>query len=187
MKKGGICITKEEYLKNPNICLFCSNKILPKDKEKISDVRRKKFCNHSCSALFNRPKRKNKIYNCMNCNKELNKKGKYCSIKCQQEYEYIKYIDYWKKGLNNGMRGQTQVSDYIRRYLYKKYDNKCCECGWNKINPYTKKIPLEIEHIDGNYLNNSEKNLKLLCPNCHSLTSTYKGANKNKGRKNRNK
>lgn len=30
--------------------------------------------------------------------------------------------------------------------------------------------PLEIEHIDGNALNNKEDNLILLCPNCHSLT-----------------
>jgi len=45
---------------------------------------------------------------------------------------------------------------------------------------------MEIEHIDGNYLNNKENNLTVLCPNCHSLTSTYKGTNKN-GRKTRNK
>ena len=46
-------------------------------------------------------------------------------------------------------------------------------------------IPLEVKHIDGNYLNNSEENLMLLCPNCHSLTSTYKGANLNRGKKER--
>ena len=54
------------------------------------------------------------------------------------------------------------------------------------VNPYTNISPLEIEHIDGNYLNNLESNLILLCPNCHSLTATYKGANKN-GRKSRKK
>ena len=57
-------------------------------------------------------------------------------------------------------------------------------CGWGVVNTYSNMIPLEIEHIDGNYLNNSEENLILLCPNCHSLTATYKGANKN-GRKSR--
>ena len=50
-------------------------------------------------------------------------------------------------------------------------------------NIYTNTIPLEIEHIDGNYRNNKEENLIVLCPNCHSLTSTYKGANLNNGRK----
>ena len=45
----------------------------------------------------------------------------------------------------------------------------------------------QIEHIDGNYKNNAEDNLILLCPNCHSLTSTYKGANLNHGRIGRKK
>ena len=43
------------------------------------------------------------------------------------------------------------------------------------------------EHIDGNYMNNKEENLILLCPNCHSLTQTYKGANRNHGRQGRKK
>ena len=53
------------------------------------------------------------------------------------------------------------------------------------IDIFTNVIPLEIEHIDGNYLNNRESNLTLLCPNCHSLTATYKGANQGNGRKDR--
>ena len=80
------------------------------------------------------------------------------------------------------MRGEYQISSYIKKYIFEKYDNKCALCGWGKIN-----IPLEIEHIDGNYKNNNEENLTLLCPNCHSLTSTYKGANLNHGRSSRKK
>lgn len=71
--------------------------------------------------------------------------------------------------------------------MFEKYNAKCCRCGWSEVNQYTGNIPLEIEHIDGNYLNNNEENLILLCPNCHSLTSTYKGANKGHGRKDRGK
>lgn len=37
------------------------------------------------------------------------------------------------------------------------------------------KIPLELHHIDGNRNNNTLDNLKLLCPNCHSLTENYRG------------
>lgn len=127
------------------------------------------------------------ITNCINCNKEINKRSKYYSNKCQKEYQYKKYIDKWKNNQSNGMRGEYQISSYIKTYLFNKYNNKCARCGWGKINEYTNKIPLEIEHIDGNYKNNYEENLILLCPNCHSLTSTYKGANLNKGRKSRNK
>jgi hypothetical protein len=35
-------------------------------------------------------------------------------------------------------------------------------------------LKLEIDHIDGNYLNNTLSNLRFICPNCHSQTTTYK-------------
>ncbi len=125
--------------------------------------------------------------NCLNCNEEINKNNKFCNNKCQKEYQYKKYIESWKNGEKDGIRGEYQISSYIKTYLFKKYNRKCARCGWGEINIYTKNIPLEIEHIDGNYRNNNEDNLILLCPNCHSLTSTYKGANVNNGRKSRKK
>ena len=124
---------------------------------------------------------------CRNCNKEIKNKNKYCSVKCQKEYEYMKFIKKWKEGETSGMRGEYQLSMHIKTYLLEKYNNQCARCGWGETNQYTGKIPLEIEHIDGNYKNNKEENLIVLCPNCHSLTSTYKGANYNHGRKTRKK
>lgn len=58
------------------------------------------------------------------------------------------------------------------------FEHKCYSCGLDKW--LDKMIPLELEHIDGNHFNNAKENLTLLCPNCHALTSTYRG--KNKGR-----
>ena len=124
---------------------------------------------------------------CLNCNSLIKSKNKYYSNKCQQEYKYTKYINEWKNGLKSGMRGDYQISMYIKTYLFKKFNYKCSKCGWSKTNPFTGNIPLEIDHIDGNYKNNNEDNLILLCPNCHSLTETYKGANLNHGRNNRHK
>ena len=124
---------------------------------------------------------------CLNCGSTIKFKNKYCSNKCQQEYQYKKYINEWKNGLKSGMRGDYQISMYIKTYLFKKFNYKCSKCGWSKTNPFTGNIPLEIDHIDGNYKNNNEDNLILLCPNCHSLTETYKGANLNHGRNNRHK
>lgn len=92
-----------------------------------------------------------------------------------------------KHGQKSGMRGQYQLSLHIRKYMFDKYNSKCCLCGWSEKNVYTGLIPLEIEHKDGNFRNNSEENLILICPNCHSLTSTYKGANLNHGRHERKK
>ena len=40
-------------------------------------------------------------------------------------------------------------------------------------------ISLELDHIDGDNTNNEIKNLRYLCPNCHALTNTYRGKNKN--------
>ena len=125
--------------------------------------------------------------NCLNCGKEILKTRKYCDNKCQADYQHKLWIERWKNGEETGLKGKYQVSDHIRRYLKDKFNNQCSRCGWSEVNPYTGLVPLEIEHIDGNYLNNNEDNLDLICPNCHSLTATYKGANKGNGRKDRKK
>jgi 5-methylcytosine-specific restriction endonuclease McrA len=39
-------------------------------------------------------------------------------------------------------------------------------------------IPLELDHINGDRDDYRLENLRLLCPNCHALTSTYRGKNK---------
>lgn len=85
-----------------------------------------------------------------------------------------------KREKKTGTIGGNQISWHIRKYLLRK-TNYCCErCGWGEQNPFTLTIPLEIHHKDGDFTNNSENNLEVLCPNCHSLTENYRGA-KTKG------
>ena len=98
--------------------------------------------------------------NCLNCNNIIIDRNKYCNNKCQKEYEYKQYIKKWKEGRSSGLRGEYQTSMYIKMYLFKKFNNRCARCGWSKINPYTKTIPLEIEHIDGNYRNKYAKKIQ---------------------------
>ncbi|MFJ6939439.1 HNH endonuclease signature motif containing protein [Streptomyces sp. NPDC101132] len=43
-------------------------------------------------------------------------------------------------------------------------------------------LPLEVDHIDGDWRNNRPENLRLLCPNCHSTTDTYRGRSKGRRR-----
>ena len=140
------------------------------------------------SETFNKGKGKKSI--CLNCGKEYNvyrsSKGKFCSNKCQAEYEYKQFIENWKNGEESGLSGEYGISRHIRRYLFEKYNCSCQICGWNEMNPFTGNIPLEIHHIDGDYTNNKEENLQLLCPNHHSLTESFKNHNKN-GRKGRKK
>ncbi|MEY9488352.1 hypothetical protein RKD26_004146 [Streptomyces calvus] len=53
-------------------------------------------------------------------------------------------------------------------------DNRCASCGieamWRG-----EPLPLEVDHIDGNWRNNRLENLRLLCPSCHSTTDGYRG------------
>jgi len=70
------------------------------------------------------------------------------------------------------------VSRYVKRYLRRKFENKCSLCGWSKVNQRTGLVPLVADHVDGNWRNNTENNLRLICPNCDSLTPTYAGLNR---------
>ena len=45
-----------------------------------------------------------------------------------------------------------------------------------------KEITLELDHINGDNRDHRVQNLRLLCPNCHSQTDTWRGRNKNKGK-----
>ena len=64
----------------------------------------------------------------------------------------------------------------LRKRLLHERNYTCEECGCG--NEYNgKPLSLELEHIDGVRHNNKIENLKILCPNCHSQTPTFRGRN----------
>jgi len=77
--------------------------------------------------------------------------------------------------------GSTFQSYKLRNKLFKSGIKKpICEiCGWSK---QTKdgRIPVELDHMNGDHTDNRFENLRILCPNCHSLQSTHRGLNSTK-------
>ena len=125
------------------------------------------------------------ISTCKNCKIEFkhnpSQGGTYCSIKCQHEYQYNQNITDWLSKNITGRQRDDRPSDFVRKYLMEECNYSCTKCGWNKPNPVNGIVYLEIDHIDGNRKNGYRENLQVLCPNCHTLTDTYKTLNKHVG------
>lgn len=67
-------------------------------------------------------------------------------------------------------------SENRRRRVFEEQGYKCNRCGIDSWLGET--ISFELDHKDGNNKNNLRENLEGLCPNCHSLTPTWRGRNK---------
>ncbi len=57
-------------------------------------------------------------------------------------------------------------------------DYECSICGLFEWKGQS--LSLELDHVDGNSKNHRMENLRLLCPNCHSQTSTFRSKNRSK-------
>ena len=109
--------------------------------------------------------------------------------------EYKVDVSHFKgKGWSSGLRGIgkprialediLQKGTYFQSFKLKKRlfqvglkEQKCEECGWAKTTS-DGYLPLELDHINGDHHDNRLENLRVLCPNCHSLKPTHRGRNK---------
>lgn len=122
--------------------------------------------------------------NCLACGKECKRPPDYyCNRQCQTDYQYQINVSEWLAGKKEG-GAHYGVRAWVKKYLIEQRGEQCEKCGWNEIHPITKKVPIEVDHIDGND-DHSIDNLRLLCPNCHSLTENYRALNTGRGRKHR--
>lgn len=73
-------------------------------------------------------------------------------------------------------RGTHYQSYKLKRRLFDEgIKEPACElCGWAKISA-DGRLPLELDHINGQSNDNRLVNLRVLCPNCHSLQVTHRG------------
>lgn len=96
----------------------------------------------------------------------------------------------WNKGMTYSTKKRVPIAKLLaigttpQSYKLKKrlYDEglkiPACEiCGWAQI-AQDGRIPLELDHINGDRYDNRLENLRILCPNCHSLQPTHRGKNK---------
>ena len=95
----------------------------------------------------------------------------------------------WAKGTKRGPNRPVEyylkedfptVSYRLKNRLIKEgiKTHKCEICGIEEW--MGQPTPLELDHINGKHDDNRLENLRVICPNCHAQTSTYRGKNKGK-------
>ncbi len=155
----------QDYYLSPNRCKNCHKAILYENKKT------NKFCSHSCSAIYNNINRAEKRF-CVFCKKET-KNQKFCNKRCFSDHK----INATKNLIEQGKKVKDST---FKNYLIEKNGHKCQMCG--TIEWGGKPILLILDHVNGNSEDCSLDNLRLICSNCDTLTPTYKGRNKGKGR-----
>lgn len=139
----------------------------------LDEVNFKKVCEDSKSMAeaavklelhFNTFKKYAIKFNCYNTNQS----GKGISKPLPPKIELDEILD--------GKHPHFQTFKLKNRLLKNKIvENKCSICNIEEWND--KKINTELDHIDGNRTNHKLENLRMLCPNCHSQTDTYRAKN----------
>lgn len=144
-------------------------------------------CSDVCFVEFSQwnrvgPKHKQEHKSCKFCGRII--QGRrikiFCNNACSASYRRHQIFE----EIESGVIYPTLM---MKKYLIHKHGNQCMECGWNKINPISGLVPVQLDHIDGDSDNNDLNNVRLLCPNCHSLTPTYGSLNKNGSNSKKNK
>jgi hypothetical protein len=110
---------------------------------------------------------------CRNCGKPVKRRpNRYCSSACFGESRRRKIVEDDLSNLD---------ARPLKRYLLEKRGHRCEVCGITEW--MGRPAPLEMDHKDGDSMNNALDNVRLICPNCHAQTRNYKNRNMGKGRR----
>ncbi len=103
---------------------------------------------------------------CVECKSKPKRKN---GLNVDGSQRYGKYCESCHKTAYNLRKGRNN-----RRYGYRRYKTNICSfCNFIAVDP----CQLDVDHIDGNRLNNDPSNLQTLCANCHRLKTKLQRKN----------
>lgn len=84
-----------------------------------------------------------------------------------------------KRDIEDYLTGRVRIQSHAlkQRLIREKiFEHKCYICNLDEW--MGKQIPLELDHINGDHDDNRLENLRIICPNCHAQTDTYRAKNR---------
>jgi Zn finger protein HypA/HybF involved in hydrogenase expression len=92
---------------------------------------------------------------------------------CKSSHNRLRTKRHYTEVLVDDGKSYRESAKVLRRALTESgREYKCEKCKNNGI-WMNDDIVLEVDHIDGNWQNNTKENLRFMCPNCHSQTSNF--------------